>query len=75
MEDAGPGIPPELRARVFEPFFRGGVARGGREGFGLGLPLAHTVARALGGRSSLEPAAAGSPLRAGDPGLARRVVT
>jgi signal transduction histidine kinase len=59
VEDAGPGIPPELRARVFEPFFRGGQARG-REGFGLGLPLAHTVARALGGRVSLEPAGPGS---------------
>jgi signal transduction histidine kinase len=59
VEDGGPGIPPEQRARVFEPFFRGGQARA-REGFGLGLPLAHTVARALGGRVSLEPAGAGS---------------
>jgi signal transduction histidine kinase len=59
VEDAGPGIASEQRARVFEPFFRGGQSRG-RDGFGLGLPLAHTVARALGGRVALEPAGPGS---------------
>jgi signal transduction histidine kinase len=56
VEDAGPEIPAEQRARVFEPFFRGGVARARTEGFGLGLPLAYAVARALGGALSLEAA-------------------
>ncbi len=39
VEDAGPGIPPELRARIFEPFFRGPQAAGRRIGYGLGLAL------------------------------------
>ncbi len=60
VEDAGPGIPPELRGRVFEPFFRGGLARGQSEGFGLGLPLAHTVARALGGSLVIAPVPVGT---------------
>jgi signal transduction histidine kinase len=39
----------EVRARLFEPFFRGnGAARDG-DGFGLGLPFARAVARAHGG--------------------------
>jgi signal transduction histidine kinase len=54
VEDAGPGIPTDQRDRVFEPFYRGGVARSQSEGFGLGLPLANTVARALGGSLSIE---------------------
>ena len=56
VEDEGPEIPAEQRARVFEPFFRGGAARARTEGFGLGLPLAFAVARALGGALSLEAA-------------------
>jgi signal transduction histidine kinase len=60
VEDAGPGIPPEQRARVFEPFYRGGVARSQTEGFGLGLPLAHSVARALGGSLTIEPGPVGA---------------
>ena len=39
VEDAGPGIPPELRQRIFEPFFRGPQAGGRRIGYGLGLAL------------------------------------
>jgi two-component system sensor histidine kinase PilS (NtrC family) len=35
VRDRGPGIPPEIRDRVFEPFFRG--ASGQRSGSGLGL--------------------------------------
>jgi C4-dicarboxylate-specific signal transduction histidine kinase len=34
VEDNGPGIPDEIRARVFEPFFS---AKGGRTHAGLGL--------------------------------------
>jgi signal transduction histidine kinase len=43
--DTGPGIPCELRERVFEPFFS---TRGG--GTGLGLSIAREVVRAHGGR-------------------------
>ena len=43
VEDAGPGIRPEERERVFERFFRGRAAgmRGAGEGSGLGLALVH----------------------------------
>ena len=64
VEDGGPGIPPELRSRVFEPFFRGGGARAKTEGFGLGLPLAHTVARAHGGALYIEDGIRALSLRA-----------
>jgi signal transduction histidine kinase len=40
VEDTGPGVPPELRPRVFDPHVRGG----GSEVWGLGLGLA-TVRR------------------------------
>jgi signal transduction histidine kinase len=47
VRDNGPGIPPELRARVFERFERAG-AKGA--GLGLGLALSSELARACGGR-------------------------
>lgn len=45
IADDGPGISPELRPRVLEPFVRGDAARGMDEqtGFGLGLPIAKAV--------------------------------
>jgi len=39
VDDAGTGISPELRQRIFEPFFRGPQAAGRRIGYGLGLAL------------------------------------
>jgi signal transduction histidine kinase len=47
VEDRGPGIPPELRERVFQPFFRG---QPGGEGIGLGLSIVGRVISTLGGR-------------------------
>jgi signal transduction histidine kinase len=51
VSDDGPGIPAELRERVFEPFFKGDSARnvGGRGGFGLGLSIAREIIRRHGG--------------------------
>ncbi len=49
VDDDGPGIAVEERERVFERFFRSTAVRGSTEGFGLGLPLARDIARALGG--------------------------
>jgi signal transduction histidine kinase len=48
VRDTGPGIPPELRDDVLEPFFTT-KARGG----GLGLPIAKRVAELHGGTLEL----------------------
>src|SRR6185503_17189569 len=45
VRDDGPGIPDELRRRVFEPFFTTRAT-----GSGLGLAVAHKVAVAHDGR-------------------------
>lgn len=49
VEDDGPGIPPELEARLFEPFSHGRSA-GTRGGLvGLGLAITRDIAEAHGG--------------------------
>lgn len=57
--DNGPGIPIELRERVFEPFFRASE----EEGSGLGLAIAREIVRAHRGTISLESGADGRGLR------------
>ncbi len=47
VEDDGPGIPADLRGRVFERFVRGAGDRGGSSG--LGLSIVHAVAESHGG--------------------------
>ncbi len=60
VRDTGPGIPPEARARVFEPFVRLDSARArGTGGAGLGLSIAHSIVTAHGGTLTLEEAAGG----------------
>jgi signal transduction histidine kinase len=54
VEDRGPGIPPELRNRMFERFARGDTARAGDGHHGLGLPIARGLARLLGGDVQLD---------------------
>ncbi|HET7130256.1 MAG TPA: HAMP domain-containing sensor histidine kinase [Gaiellaceae bacterium] len=49
VEDTGPGIPPELRERLFRPF----VSQTGG-GTGLGLAIAKELSAMLGGRLDLE---------------------
>jgi signal transduction histidine kinase len=49
VEDSGEGIPPESLAQVFEPFWRGDVARSS-SGSGLGLALAKRIVESLGGQ-------------------------
>ena len=54
VRDAGPGIAPELRERVFDPFFT--TRRGS---LGLGLTLAGRIARGHGGRLRIRSARGG----------------
>lgn len=53
VSDDGPGIPPEEREAVFEPFHRVG---GHGQGTGLGLALVRECAAALGGSVTLDSA-------------------
>ncbi|HRG96643.1 MAG TPA: HAMP domain-containing sensor histidine kinase [Polyangiaceae bacterium] len=55
VEDEGEGVPPEDRARIFEPFFRGARSRAlATGGSGLGLGIAREVARTHGGNLTLD---------------------
>jgi signal transduction histidine kinase/DNA-binding NarL/FixJ family response regulator len=61
VEDTGPGIPLELRDRLFEPFQQGssgGVMRGS----GLGLSIARRHVTLMGGDLELEDSAEGGSL-------------
>lgn len=51
VEDCGPGIHPDLRERVFEPFYR--ILGSHQPGSGLGLAIVRSAAQALGGRIQL----------------------
>lgn len=53
VDDDGPGVPAELRARIFERFARGDDARQ-RPGSGLGMSIAAEHARMLGGSIRVE---------------------
>lgn len=51
VEDEGPGIPEEEQHRIFEPFYRGRLARTHEiEGSGIGLNIVKQVVRSHGGR-------------------------
>jgi two-component system sensor histidine kinase KdpD len=56
VEDAGPGIPDELRPRIFERFGRGDDAQGS----GLGLTIARAYANAHRGELVYQPRARGT---------------
>jgi K+-sensing histidine kinase KdpD len=60
IEDQGPGIPAELRERVFDKFFRAmrdGDLSGHKPGTGMGLAIAKGIVEAHGGRIWIENAA------------------
>lgn len=57
VSDDGPGVPPELRERIFERFVRGEGDRGGSSG--LGLSIVQAVATSHGGTVRLETPAEG----------------
>jgi signal transduction histidine kinase len=57
VSDEGPGIPPALREKVFERFFRADPSRTrGTGGSGLGLAIAREVVAAHGGTIRVEGA-------------------
>lgn len=60
VRDNGPGVPAEMRSRIFERFERGEHAK---PGMGLGLPLARTLAGGLGARLDLLDSARGARFR------------
>jgi two-component system, OmpR family, sensor kinase len=61
VEDDGPGVPPEIRDRIFDRFVRSGGDAGG--GSGLGLAIVRSVAEANGGTVRLLTPASGRGAR------------
>jgi signal transduction histidine kinase len=52
VRDEGPGIPKDLRRRIFDKFFR--ISESGDEGAGLGLSIAREIVLAHGGNIGVE---------------------
>ncbi|HEX5964789.1 MAG TPA: ATP-binding protein, partial [Pyrinomonadaceae bacterium] len=67
VEDEGRGVPPDVRERVFDKFFRatrdGDVSTRQPTGTGMGLAIAKGIIEAHGGRIWIEPAATGKGTR------------
>lgn len=61
VEDSGPGVPPEERERIFQPFYRIQRTSAGEadDGSGLGLAIVRGIAQAHGGHVELVEAPRG----------------
>jgi two-component system heavy metal sensor histidine kinase CusS len=59
VSDDGPGVPPDIRERIFEPFFRLAADRADETGAGLGLAIGRSIARAHGGDLRVDDSARG----------------
>jgi len=57
VSDNGPGVPTELSARIFQPFFS---TKGARGGSGLGLSVSARIASRMGASLTLEPTQRGA---------------
>ncbi|MEK4033698.1 HAMP domain-containing sensor histidine kinase [Methylocystis sp. IM3] len=55
VSDDGPGIPEEIKSKVFDPFVRGQAGRtmGDKGGFGLGLSIVRSLVESHGGAVAL----------------------
>jgi signal transduction histidine kinase len=51
VADTGPGIPPEILPRIFEPFFS---TKGPTTGTGLGLSISYGIVKRHGGQIRVE---------------------
>jgi signal transduction histidine kinase len=61
VEDQGPGIPPERRDKVWEPFYRlDRDAQSAVAGSGIGLSVVRELARRHGGDATIEDSARGA---------------
>ena len=54
VEDAGPGVPDELREEIFQPFRQGPRPASHAPGLGVGLALVRVFAQLHGGRAWVE---------------------
>jgi PAS domain S-box-containing protein len=54
VDDEGPGVPPDKREHVFQPFQQGGVVPNPTPGVGVGLSLVARFAELHGGRAWVE---------------------
>jgi two-component system nitrogen regulation sensor histidine kinase NtrY len=77
VEDNGPGVPPDLKDKVFAPYFTTKHAKGGT---GLGLAIVHRIVSDHGGRITITDTRGGGakfaielPLRNGTALLASRI--
>ena len=75
VDDTGPGVPPEIIDRVFEPFF----STKAEHGTGLGLAISFGLVRGMGGRMWMQNVEGGGarlsfelPVDAGSPDAAAR---
>jgi two-component system, NtrC family, sensor kinase len=59
VSDDGPGLSPDVRSHLFQPF----VTSKGAEGSGLGLTVSRRLARMLGGDLALQPSTRGTAWR------------